>query len=199
MTELLILGAINKQTKQYTHPSRANRSDKFICIDCGNDVMLRKGKIRAHHFAHRKEDPKCDFYNRLTETQIHKSAKILLKHILDNKMPLIIRSKCAKCNEQYEEWDVSYFSENSLTVVEYRFDYDGVKIADVACVRNNEITCIFEICNTHKTQPENRPEPWFELDAKSLIDVFNDSKSQEIKLQCIREKLCDDCSGYWNV
>ena len=64
MSELIRLGAINKKTNQYTKPSHANKQDEFICIDCGNDVIIRQGKIRIHHFAHCKEDIKCNFYNR---------------------------------------------------------------------------------------------------------------------------------------
>ena len=54
MSELIRLGAINKKTNQYTNPSHANKQDEFICIDCGNDVIIRQGKIRIHHFAHCK-------------------------------------------------------------------------------------------------------------------------------------------------
>ena len=85
MTDLIKLGAINKKTNKYTHPLQANKYDEFKCIDCGNDVIIRQGKIRVHHFAHCKEDSKCDFYNKPNETQIHKNAKLLLKYILENK------------------------------------------------------------------------------------------------------------------
>jgi competence CoiA-like predicted nuclease len=43
-------GAINKETNKYTHPSKANKQDKFICIDCGEDLYIRQGDIRIHHF-----------------------------------------------------------------------------------------------------------------------------------------------------
>ena len=57
MSELIRLGAINKKTNQYTNPSHANKQDEFICIDCGNDVIIRQGKIRIHHFgAIRRDD-----------------------------------------------------------------------------------------------------------------------------------------------
>ena len=168
MSELIRLGAINKKTNQYTNPSHANKQDEFICIDCGNDVIIRQGKIRIHHFAHCKEDIKCNFYSSPNESQIHKNAKILLKYILENKIQLTIKSKCNKCNN-IDDYDIPEISESSSIIVEYRFDYNGVKIADIAYIEDNEILCIFEIYNTHKTQTENRPEPWFELDAKNII------------------------------
>ena len=198
MTELIRLGAINKQTNQYTHPSRANKQDEFICIDCGNNVIIRQGKIRVHHFAHCKEDLKCYFYNSPNETQIHKSAKLLLKYILENKIPLTIFNKCIKCNK-IDEYIIPEVSENSSIIIEYRFEYNGLKIADIAYLEDDEILCIFEICNTHKTDTENRPEPWFELDAKNLIEVFNNYDLQTIQLQCIRNKICDDCIYQENI
>jgi hypothetical protein len=192
MSELIRLGAINKQTNQYTHPSNANKQNEFICIDCGNDVIIRQGKIRVHHFAHRKEDIKCNFYSSPNESQIHKNAKLLLKYILENKIPLKIYNKCTKCNK-IDEYDIPEISESSSIVIEYRFDYNGLKIADVAYIEENEILCLFEICNTHKTHPENRPEPWFELDATNLTDICNNCNLQTINLDCIRDKICDDC------
>jgi len=192
MNDLIRLGAINKKTNKYTHPTQANKKDEFICIDCGKDVIIRQGKIRVHHFAHFKEDLKCNFYNKPCESQIHKSAKMLLKYILENKIPLKIYNKCFKCNK-IDEYDIPEISEKSSIIVEYRFDYNGIKIADIAYIEDNEILCIFEICNTHKTQTENRPEPWFEIDSLKLIDIFNNYDSISINLECIREKICDDC------
>ena len=144
MSELIRLGAINKKTNQYTNPTHANKQDEFICIDCGNDVIIRQGKIRIHHFAHCKEDIKCNFYSSPNESQIHKNAKILLKYILENKIQLTIKSKCNKCNN-IDEYDIPEISESSSIIVEYRFDYNGVKIADIAYIEDNEILCIFEI------------------------------------------------------
>jgi hypothetical protein len=192
MSELIRLGAINKKTKQYTHPSNANKQDEFICIDCGNDVIIRQGKIRVHHFAHCKEDLKCNFYSSPNESQIHKNAQLLLKYILENKIPLKIYNKCNKCNK-IDEYDIPEISESSSIVIEYRFDYNGLKIADVAYIEDDEILCIFEVYNTHKTHTENRPEPWFELDAKNVIENFNNYDLQAINLQCIRDKTCNDC------
>ena len=192
MNDLIRLGAINKKTNKYTHPTQANKKDEFICIDCGKDVIIRQGKIRVHHFAHFKEDLKCNFYNSPNESQIHKNAKLLLKYILENKIPLTIYNKCIKCNK-LDEYDIPEISEKSSIIIEYRFEYNGLKIADVAYIEDNEILCIFEICNTHKTQTGDRPEPWFEINALKLIEVFNNYDLQSIKLECIREKICDEC------
>ena len=62
MADLLRLGALNKLTKQYIHPDHVNKNDEYICIDCGNDVNIRMGNIRIHHFAHYKQDSACECY-----------------------------------------------------------------------------------------------------------------------------------------
>ena len=195
MTELFRLGAINKRTGKYIFPTQANKQDDFMCIDCGNDVICRKGEIRVHHFAHCKEDAKCDFYNKPNETQIHKSAQLLLKSVLEQKIQLTIYDKCIKCDKTCAN-HILEVSEHASIEIEYRFEYNGVKIADVAYIENNEILCVFEIYNTHKTQTENRPEPWFELDAQNLIDVVSQYSVDDngINLNCIRNKTCDDCA-----
>jgi hypothetical protein len=76
---------------------------------------------------------------------------------------------------------------------EYRFDFNGPKIADVAYNDNGEIICIFEICHTHKTCSENRPEPWFEINALSMIQLVNNINIISLQIPCIRREKCDEC------
>ena len=80
MTHVLSLGAINKHTREYVYPKIANKTDEYICPECNKGLILVKGEVRVHHFRH-KVDTKtpCNHYNKPTETQIHKDAKILLK------------------------------------------------------------------------------------------------------------------------
>jgi len=62
-------------------------------------------------------------------------------------------------------------------------------------MNNRKLECIFEICNTHKTRSENRPEPWFEFDAETFINSVNniDLTSIQIQIPCIRCEKCDEC------
>ncbi len=77
--------------------------------------------------------------------------------------------------------------------MEHRFEYNGPKIADVAYIDNSKIACVFEICNTHKTCNENRPEPWFEINALTLIKTANYTSLSQIQIPCIRCEKCEDC------
>jgi hypothetical protein len=193
MSQLLSLGAINKLTGEYVYPRIANKKDEYICPECNKDLILVQGEIRVHHFRHKTDNvTPCNHYSNPTETQIHKDAKLLLKTLLEQKASISFIRSCASCNKK-DEFEIPEISETSSIKIEYRFDHDGVKIADVAYIDNGDIVCIFEICNTHKTRSESRPEPWFEIDAKTLINIANNIQVGSIQLPCIRCEKCYDC------
>ena len=89
MTQLLSLGAINKFTGEYVYPKIANKKDEYICCECKTDLILCQGEVRVHHFRHKIDTViPCHHYSNPTETQIHKDAKILLKCLLEKKIPI---------------------------------------------------------------------------------------------------------------
>ena len=190
---MIPLGAINKKTREYVYPKIANKKDEYCCPECDKDLILHQGNIRIHHFKHKNtESEPCNYYNSPTESQIHRSAKLLLKTLLDKKEKISFIRKCC-CYKKDEEFEIPETAETSNIQLEYRFEYDGVKIADVAYIENGEILCIFEICHTHKTRSENRPEPWFEIDALSLINNVNNTNNSSMKIDCIRCEKCEEC------
>jgi len=196
---MCVIGAINKKTNEYTHPNQAKKGDKFQCFDCLKDVIVKKGDKRIHHFAHCKKE-NCEIFEKPDIEQTHKNAQYTLKYILENKIPLVIKYKqCSECKTEFEPFPIPEITENSSIVVEHRFQYNGLKIADVTYIENeNEIKYIFEIFHTHKTKPEDRPEPWFEFDAKTLNETYdeylmNATPDGVIYLQCICETICEDC------
>ena len=187
------LGAINKQTGEYVYPKISNKMDEYICPECNKDLILCQGEIRIHHFRHKIDSINpCYHYNSPSETQIHKDAKYIMKTLLERKFPISFIRSCACCKKN-DEYEIPEITETSNIQLEYRFNYNGQKIADVAYIDDGEILCIFEICNTHKTCNENRPEPWFEIDALSLIQKANDLTNTSFKITCIRNEKCDEC------
>jgi len=190
---ILSLGAINKLTGEYVYPKIANKKDEYICPECNKDLILCQGEIRVHHFRHKVDSINpCHHYSNPTETQIHNDAKILLKNLLERKIPISFIRNCCCCKKN-EEFEIPEITETSVIQLEYRFEYNGVKIADVAYIDNNEIVCIFEICNTHKTCSENRPEPWFEINAEALIKIANDNTLTSLQIPCVRCEKCNEC------
>jgi uncharacterized protein YkuJ len=191
---MLSLGAINKHTREYVYPKIANKKDEYICPECNKDLILVKGEVRVHHFRH-KADTKtpCNHYNKPTETQIHKDAKILLKTLLERKIPISFIRNCCECAGR-SIWKLPEINDTSIIKLEHRFEFNGTKIADVAWINDDKLYCIFEICNTHKTRNENRPEPWFEIDAETLITNANDDSLTLLEVACIRRQIiCSKC------
>lgn len=198
MTHIHSLGAINKNTGEYVYPKIANKKDHYICPDCNKDLILCQGEVRIHHFRHNNDTKNpCHYYNKPTETQIHKDAKMLMKTLLDKKIPLSFIRNCEKCKKN-EEFEIPEVTNTSSIHLEYRFEYNGLKIADVAYIDNEEILCIFEICNTHKTSSENRPEPWFEIDALTLMKLANENSLSSLQIPCIRCEKCEECEDFEN-
>lgn len=194
MTHVLSLGAINKHTREYVYPKIADKKDEYICPECNKDLILVKGEVRVHHFRH-KVDTKtpCNHYNKPTETQIHKDAKILLKTLLERKIPISFIRNCCECAGR-SIWKLPEINDTSIIKLEHRFEFNGTKIADVAWINDDKLYCIFEICNTHKTRNENRPEPWFEIDAETLITNANDDSLTLLEVPCIRRQIiCSKC------
>jgi uncharacterized protein YkuJ len=192
MSTLVFLGAINKQTGDYVYPKIANKKDEYVCPDCNKDLILCQGEIIRPYFRHKVDSVNpCNHYSNPTETQIHKDAKMVMKSLLERKIPMSFVRNCGSCKKN-EEFEIPNMTESSKIELEHRFEYNGTKIADVGYIDNDELFCIFEICNTHKTCSENRPEPWFEIDAETLIKLANSCSSQ-IKIPCIRCEKCDDC------
>ena len=79
-----MLVAIKKGTMQRLAAWRVEKSDgPFCCPACKEDVVLHKGMIRAHHFAH-KPDSLCK--HGAGETELHRRAKMGIYQAL-SKLP----------------------------------------------------------------------------------------------------------------
>jgi hypothetical protein len=207
MSNHFSMGAINKSTDKYEYPKIANKSNKYKCPFCKKDVIFRNGKIKQPHFAHYKSNNPCSYYEKPNETQIHKDAKLLMKTLLDNKNNIYIHRTCNYCEQRncgYSECiDYDIFNDdynNTKAIIEYKFNYNNSnRSADIALLENDKIKYIFEICYKSKTKEENRPEPWFEINAEKLIHNINSGENIDeeiINIECIRNYKCDECIEY---
>ena len=124
MSDVLSLGAINKLTGEYVNPKLANKKDEYICPECNKNLILCQGEIRVHHFRHKIDNINpCCYYNHPSESQIHKDAKMLLKNLLEKKIPISFIRNCVCCkkNEEYDI-DIPEINENSfITYSDFMF------------------------------------------------------------------------------
>lgn len=191
------LGAIHKSTGNYASPVTADKKESYCCPECNADVILKKGLIKRPHFAH-KQKRTCNFFDKPSESQVHKDAQKLLKHVIEQNGRLVINQHvCKSCKSSKSSVPIREYDSLSAIRTEYEFLYkDSRKRADVAFLHNGELVYIFEIMYSHKTRECDRPEPWFEFNATELISTVNalDSISgTEITLNCIRSDECETC------
>jgi len=173
MSDLSQFGAINKQTGEYVLSSKAIRSKKYKCQDCEQDVFVKQGDIKIHHFAHCIEindisKTKCQFYNHPKESESHLNAKNQLKALIYKKVLLKIYFKCVDCEKK--KYVIFNFNNYLNPCVELEYNFDQDYKADVAVLDDYGLQIIFEIYHTSYTNQETRPEPWYEIKASEICD-----------------------------
>jgi len=164
---------------EYCLPCNAEKGLDYICPGCKASVIVRKGDIKQHHFAHKPGKRDCMFYDHPGEGEIHRMAKYIFADLLNKgkiknierlcpSKYLCLSQGCGRFDEQIK------YDEGDEVVVEHRVN--DKCIVDVAVINNGILKYVFEICDTHKTTRET-PEPWFEIDAnKFLKDTENGTK-----------------------
>ena len=181
----LYYGAINVVTNAYEIPTDASKRNSYICPCCKLPVILRKGCVRRHHFAHRS-DSKCSLYSG-GESDVHLAAKSVLASQLRKLKYLNIHIQCRHCLTHIQK-NITLPHRYDV-IQEYRLTHKGhPRIADVAVVEpSGDIHSIYEVYHTHCTDESARPEPWFELRASDIL---------EHKYRCLRNHniSCDKCT-----
>lgn len=156
-------------------------------------MFFCKGEKISPYFRH-KNITKCKYYTNPGESQIHKDAKMMMKYILEKNNITMFRYCDCGCIDDHN------ISAQDCEILEYRFEYNGPKVADVACIRDNKIVYIFEVYHTNKTKENARPEPWFELNSESIYRAAKNN----FRFQCDRNvfnnkackcKICKRCGN----
>jgi hypothetical protein len=216
MSDKLQLGAIDIETNQYVSPNDAVKEKTYRCIDCSNNVIVKKGEIRKHHFAHYAQTNTCSYYDHPNESQIHKDAKMLMAKLLKEKKLIQFIWDCHECGTSSDVYELQetpsiIHKDDDEVKIEYR-DKDNKWVADVAIVNKDEVRYIIEIKHTHATTTV-RPEPWYEIDAVEFIKYYNTDYKEHVEeceregfvpkdfneyiytLPCLRKDICRYCYG----
>lgn len=172
----------------------------ITCLDCGCDLIVKKGNIKQHHFAHTKGST-CSSYSGYTgkggETMEHYKAKSKIAERFNNAEKLqIMRRLCMGCSKNEIITDLAVYKQNGyFACVEFPYiDMKGVKRkADVAVIDNSgNCHFIVEIKKSHATPEENREGcAWVELCATSVNNNTDDI------FVCVRcpNRYCADCEN----
>lgn len=184
--------AIDGVSGKYVLPENACKSAHYICPDCKNEVIVRKGDIRRPHFAHKASTTPCSYFDHPNESQQHKICKLLVAAYLERSNILTMFYTCSGNAAPHVSNEDIILCKGDEIVIEYR-DPTGKYIADLAIVNDGKPRIIFEIYHTHKTLTTDRPEPWYEIHAYDILNnVKTDVASQVVKFQCSRNRTrCD--------
>jgi transposase-like protein len=179
-------GAINKECSLYEYPNEASKRNKYMCPYCKNDVILRKGIIRKHHFAHKSENNTCKYYTKPSTQHMIDDVKSIIQTNFNNNNQILIESKCEyikKYNTSCLENINKYIKKTDTITCEINFDfiyneYDNK--ADIAFIENGNIKYIIECfiednddSGVQFSKAFNRPEPWFKLDVKDFLEKYS--------------------------
>lgn len=170
----------------------AKKGEKYFCIGCGDEMIVRLGGVRVHHFSH-KSNNNCN-----EETYLHKLAKRKIVDLFNSSDEFFIEycvlkyEVCAsseicelenmnRCRDEVE--DISY--------VPRRFDlkqfYDlaeeekniGDFVADVLITNSNNhqrLPILIEVCVTHSCSEQKISSGY------KIIEIKIGSESDVVKL-----------------
>ncbi len=130
------------------HINKAIKGEEYYCLDskCGSQFIVKKGNIRAHHFAHKSSN-----LNHSGESILHYNTKWLIYKLLnENKVKLVFEG-CGCGYTHYLDisgWYDSVGCEKSFFNNRYR--------PDISLVKNNKLIASIEIIHKHNLEPEKK-------------------------------------------
>jgi hypothetical protein len=180
-----ILGVINKATNKYENIIVVDKSNKYKCIGCDSDLILRKGEIRFQSFVH-KNTKGCNYFRNPTEDQLLNDAKMHLQVLLEQNKVDIFR-KCQGCKQKYKLELPKYDETKSV-----KFDVG----TDVVYLDENNNT-IYGFKMYGDAEPIECE--WLQINMQGLIQRCVQSlATKKIELVCYNKIICSECSKYFN-
>ena len=176
--------ARDKISGDITFAPHALKKRKYTCLDCDDDVVVRKGKKRIAHFSHLSAI-KCS-----GESVMHKSTKQWIQTIV-NDPEFVIWTQCYVCLRTF---DVVRGCASLGAVVECWAKPHRI---DVALFKNNKIAAFVEVFHTHATSMTKRVAlestagwqcPVTEIKAINLVEA-----EYPKRFRCMTPRRCSVC------
>lgn len=174
----------------YLKPEFAKKDINYICKFCSSEVILCKGEKVKPYWRHKLIKHEHDIQN--GNSCYHNYCVELLKRILESSKSIIFDEICGLCLKNMDS--KKYHCVGYKFIKEYfLINHNGR--ADM-CVLNEQdsIEFIVEVLNLHKTKPNKRPEPWFEISCEKIQEKYNRGKYNYINfIDERKDKLCVKC------
>jgi hypothetical protein len=166
MSDLLIPFAVDKEGK-LLNAITAEKGRAFFCPECRSSVILRRGKIKVAHFAH-KYNESCS-----EESVTHRIAKLLIKQSIEewksneSEAPVLLM-ECLQCRRRIRQslpGDIDKANLEHWLPGNYR--------VDVALMAGDSVRVAVEVKVSHavdEVKAENLSVPFMELAGRDVID-----------------------------
>jgi competence CoiA-like predicted nuclease len=162
-----ILGVINKETSKYENIIFVEKSNKYKCIGCESDLILRKGDKNFQSFVHKNKNS-CQYFKNPSTEQLLNDAKLYLEILLEQNNVNIFR-KCEICKKKCKM--------NNINNIEINY-YD----------KNNNIISKSEIYHSKESEI-------YQINMLDLIHTcVQDFTSKKIELVCSKNMICNECN-----
>jgi hypothetical protein len=168
----------------------AQKGGKYFCPSCRASVIVRKGEIKIHHFAH-KANNICS-----QETAVHKIAKMLVRQRFTAwkaglaKAPVMKRA-CQVCGGKIDQ-----AFPDKVESAELEVGLSNGSIADVALLAQGKPIAVIEIRVTHAVDEQKAttlPVPFIEIDGYKVLEQ---SECYEPLLDSFLPFSCASCKAH---
>lgn len=151
-----------------------------VCPACGAKLVARKGKVKAHHFAHNKTEG-CEYG---VESALHLAAK----NLLEKKKEIVLPSLYVR--EEDSSWNMVKVSEKTRVVIdEVRLEKRVSDFVPDIIARIGSKELLIEIAVTHFVDEEkeikvrNNGVSMIEIDLSMLDDGFTDEDLEDLVVE----------------
>ena len=179
-----LLGAINKDTNKYENIISVEKTNKYKCVGCGVDLILRKGEKNFQNFIHKISNG-CEYFKNPTPEQLLLDAKLNLKTLIEtNKVD--IYGQCQICIRN-KKLDLPEYDETKSVQIDLMFENELVDL--VYLDSEQKIIFGFEIFNGHPVK-----QTWYQINILELVYTQRrDFATQKIELKYVQKDLCGKC------
>jgi hypothetical protein len=190
-----ILGAINKETNKYESIILVDKLNKYKCISCEFDLILRKGEKNFQSFIHKNKNG-CKYFKYPTTEQLLNDAKLYLETLLEQNNVIIFR-KCQICKKKYNMNNI-----NNINIIYYDKNNNIISKSEIYQCKESEIYQCKESeiyqCKESEIYQCKESEI-YEINMLDLIHTrVQDFSSKKIELVCSKNIICNECNNKYN-
>jgi len=194
MSSGFLLGVINTSTNKYENIYCVDKKNKYKCIACNSDLILRKGEKNFQSFVHKKNTvyaSSCQYFKHPTPEQLVNDAKLFLRELIYQNNIFVSR-RCQICKFKFR-MELPVINENNSIAIS-----DNDNFIYVFDENENKI-CEFKFIESINSESIENLEPHcYQIIMHSLIHTqVRNFATQKLELTCeYDDHVCKECHKY---